>query len=65
MACRGVVGLAVRACGQAVVGRLAAPVAWSQMARRMVSSARCWDAVIRWRWGRKWGEMPLNADRNC
>lgn len=49
MACRGVVGSAVRACGQAVVGRLAAPVTWSQMARRMVVSARCWDAVIRWR----------------
>jgi hypothetical protein len=40
-----------------VVGRLAAPVIWSQMAKRMVISARWSEAVITWRWGRKWGEM--------
>lgn len=33
-------GLAVRACVQAVVGRPTAPVIWSQMAKRMVISAR-------------------------
>lgn len=27
-------------------------------------SARWAPAVIRWRLGRKWGEIPLNADRN-
>ena len=52
------------ACGQAVVGRSAAPVIWSQIAKRMLISARWVAAVIRCRRGRKWGEMPLNADRN-
>lgn len=47
-------GLAVRACVQAVVGRLTAPVIRSRMAKRMVISARWSGAVIRWRWGRKW-----------
>lgn len=40
------------------------PVICSQTVKRMVISALCSDAVIRWRRGRKWGEMPLNADRN-
>jgi hypothetical protein len=64
MACRGVVGHGCRPVVRPLVGRPAAPVIWSQVARRMVVSARCGDAVIRWRWGRKWGEMPWNADRN-
>lgn len=46
---------------QAAAGR---PVTWSRIANRMVISARYPGAVIRWRRGRKWGEMPLNADRN-
>jgi hypothetical protein len=57
-------GVQVLACTQAAVGWPVTPVTWSQMAKRTVISARCWGAVIRWRWGRKWGEIPLNADRN-
>ncbi|GAA2568827.1 hypothetical protein GCM10010398_68380 [Streptomyces fimbriatus] len=34
------------------------------VAKRTVISARWSVAVIRWRRGRKWGEVPLNADRN-
>ncbi|GAA3479492.1 hypothetical protein GCM10018966_040220 [Streptomyces yanii] len=57
-------GLALRAWSQAAVDRSAVPVIWSQMAKRTVISARWSAAVIRWRRGRKWGEMPMNAARN-
>ncbi len=45
----GLGGPAVRACGQAVVGRPVAPVIWSQIRKRTVISARWSEAVIRWR----------------
>jgi hypothetical protein len=61
---QGRVGLGSRACVQAVVARAAMPVMCSQLAKRTAVSARWSWAGIRCRRGRKWGEMPLNADRN-
>jgi hypothetical protein len=49
---------------QGAAGRPVTPVICFQMAKRWVISVRWSGAVIRWRRGRKWGEMPLNADRN-
>ena len=57
-------GAGCRPWAQAAAGRPVTPVTCSQIAKRMVISARCWVPVIRWRWGRKWGEMLLNAARN-
>ena len=47
--------------GQSVVGR---PTVSFQVVNRVVISCRYWTAMSRWRRGRKWGEIPLNADRN-
>jgi hypothetical protein len=49
-------------CGQAAAG--ASPVTWFQVVNLVVISCRYWAAVSRWRRGRKWGDMPLKADRN-
>ncbi|GAB2787819.1 hypothetical protein GCM10027073_20240 [Streptomyces chlorus] len=57
-------GAGFRLRAQAVAGRPAVPVICSQIAKRTVISVRWSGAVIRWRRGRKWGEMPLNAARN-
>jgi hypothetical protein len=54
----------VLALGQAAVVRPRTPVIWSQIVKRMIISVRWSSAVSRWRRGRKWGEMPLNTDRN-
>ena len=54
----------VVAVGQAAVGRPVVPVIWFQMVKRRVISRRWSAALRRWRRGRKWGEMPLNAARN-
>ena len=53
-----------RACARAAVAWPTTPVICCQMARRTVISARWAAAGISWRRRRKWGEMPLNADRN-
>lgn len=50
--------------GQATVGRAIVPAMWSQIAKQMIISVRYSVALSRWRRGRKWGEMPLNAARN-
>jgi hypothetical protein len=47
--------------GQAVVDR---PMTWFQVVNRMVISRRCSSACSRWGWGRKCGDIPLNAARN-
>jgi hypothetical protein len=47
---------------QAAVG--ASPVTWCQVVNRVVISCRYWVAVSRWRRGLKWGDIPLNADKN-
>jgi hypothetical protein len=39
-------------------------VTWFQVVNRVVISCRYWAAVSRWRRGRKWGDIPLNADKN-
>ena len=49
-------------CGQAAAG--ASPVTWFQVVNRVVISCRYWAAVSRCRRGRKWGDMPLKAERN-
>jgi hypothetical protein len=49
-------------CDQAAAG--ASPVTWFQVVNRVFISCRYWAAVSRWRRGRKWGDIPLNADRN-
>ncbi len=49
------------AWGQAAAGR---PTTSFQVAQREVISRQYWTAVSRWRWGRKCGDIPLNADRN-
>ncbi|GAB2722720.1 hypothetical protein GCM10010442_49960 [Kitasatospora kifunensis] len=49
---------------QAVAGRLATPVIWSQIVKRTVISRRWSGAVRLWRPDRKWGEIPLKAARN-
>jgi hypothetical protein len=48
--------------GQAAVG--VSSVTWFQVVNRVVISCRYWTAVSRWWRGRKWGDIPLNADRN-
>jgi hypothetical protein len=39
-------------------------VTWCQVVNRVVISCRYWVAVSRWRRGLKWGDIPLNADKN-
>ena len=48
--------------GQAAAG--VSPVTWFQVVNRVVISCLYWVAVSRWRRGRKWGDIPLNADKN-
>jgi hypothetical protein len=50
--------------GSGCAGRPAMPVMWSQMAKWVIISVRWWVADRLWRWGRKWGVIPLNAARN-
>jgi hypothetical protein len=65
--CPGVTGRPGSGCGFGVASYQAAagsPTTSFQVANRVFISCRYPSAVSRWRWGRKCGDIPLNADRN-